>query len=40
MLLDIQKASLLKRVSAWLLDAILLVILVVGFAALLSASLS
>lgn len=40
MLLDIQKASILKRASAWLLDAILLIIIVVGFAAVLSAALN
>ena len=33
---DLQKASLGKRISAWLLDAILLVILASGMAALLS----
>lgn len=32
MIFDIQKASVLKRISAFLLDAILLVILAVGFA--------
>lgn len=37
MIYDIQKGSLLKRASAFLLDAILLVILAVGFALLLSA---
>lgn len=37
MIFDLQKASLLKRGSAWLFDAILLVILVVGFALILSA---
>ena len=36
MVFDIQKASLLKRASAYLLDIILLVILATGFAALLS----
>ncbi len=37
MIYDLQKGSLLKRASAFLLDAILLVILAVGFAFLLSA---
>lgn len=37
MILDIQKASILKRVSAFLLDLILLLILVTGFAFGLSA---
>lgn len=36
MIYDLQKASLLKRVSAWLLDAILLVIIAAGFALALS----
>ena len=36
MIFDLQKASLLKRASAYLLDIILLVILVAGFAALIS----
>lgn len=36
MIYDLQKASLLKRVSAWLLDAILLVILVTGIAVLIA----
>ena len=31
MILDLQKASLLKRASAFLLDAILLVVLATGF---------
>ncbi len=35
-MLDLQKASILKRVSAWLLDAILLMTLVVGIASLIS----
>ena len=39
MILDIQKASLLKRVSAFLLDLILLLILVTGLAFGLSAAL-
>lgn len=34
MIYDLQKASLLKRISAWLLDAILLCVLAVGIAAL------
>ena len=33
---DLQKASLSKRIPAWLLDAILLVVLVTAFAAMLS----
>ena len=37
MIFDLQKASLLKRISAWMLDSILLGILVVGIALLLSA---
>lgn len=36
MIYDLQKASILKRISAWLLDAILLVIIVVGIAGALS----
>ena len=40
MTLDLQKASLLKRFSAWLLDMILLVIVIVGFAAILSVALN
>lgn len=36
MFYDLQKASLLKRASAWLLDMILLCILVVGVASLMS----
>lgn len=36
MIYDIQKASFTKRISAWLLDAILLVIAVTGFALLMS----
>jgi len=36
MIYDLQKASLLKRVSAWLLDMILLCILVVGVASMMS----
>lgn len=36
MIYDLQKASILKRVSAWLLDVILLVILVTGAAALIA----
>lgn len=36
MIYDIQKASLMKRVSAWLLDAILLAIAITGFALLMS----
>lgn len=34
--LDIQKASLLKRISAWLLDSIIVVIIAVGAATLIS----
>ena len=36
MKLDLQKASMLKRVSAWLLDVIFLMIVVVGAASLIS----
>ncbi len=36
MIYDLQKASILKRISAWLLDFILLMILTVGVASLLS----
>lgn len=36
MLFDLQKASILKRVSAWILDTILLMILVAGISGLLS----
>lgn len=36
MIYDLQKASMTKRISAWLLDAILLVIVAAGFALLLS----
>lgn len=39
MMLDLQKASVLKRASAWLLDVILLLILVVGICSGLSALL-
>lgn len=39
MIYDLQKASMTKRISAWLLDAILLVIVAVGFAFALSALL-
>ncbi len=39
MIYDLQKASMLKRISAWLLDAILLVIIASGFALALSAIL-
>ena len=38
MIYDLQKASVLKRISAWLLDAILLVILAVGVASGVSAT--
>jgi len=38
MVYDLQKASFLKRAAAWLLDAILVVILAVGIASLLSAA--
>lgn len=40
MIYDLQKASLLKRASAWLLDLILLSVLAVGVAALLSTLLN
>ncbi len=36
MIFDLQKASFLKRISAWLLDVILLMVLVVGFGFLIS----
>lgn len=36
MIYDLQKASVLKRISAWLLDLILLLVSVVGFAVLIS----
>ena len=36
MIYDLQKASVLKRISAWLLDVILLVIIVTGAAALIA----
>ena len=36
MIYDVQKASMLKRVSAWLLDSILLLVLTVGLGALIS----
>lgn len=36
MIYDIQKASMWKRMSAWLLDTILLLVLAVGFGALIS----
>ncbi len=39
MIYDLQKASLLKRISAFILDAILLCVLAAGFALLLSAIL-
>lgn len=39
MIYDLQKASFLKRTAAWLLDAILAVILAVGIASLLSVAL-
>ena len=39
MMYDLQKASLLKRVSAWILDMILLLVLVTGLATLLSTAL-
>lgn len=39
MIYDLQKASFLKRVAAWLLDAILVSILAVGVASLLSVAL-
>lgn len=37
MIYDIQKASILKRISAWLLDTILLLVLIAGLAGLISA---
>lgn len=37
MIYDIQKASLLKRVSAWLLDTILLLVVIAGVAGMISA---
>ncbi len=37
---DLQKASMIKRVSAWLLDTILVLVLITGFALLLSAILN
>ena len=37
MIYDIQKASLTKRLSAWLLDAILLLVLIAGLAGMISA---
>jgi hypothetical protein len=40
MILDLQKASLLKRASAYLLDIILLLVMIVGFAAVLSSVLN
>lgn len=40
MMLDLQKASVLKRVSAWILDGIALLILTVGVCALLSSVLN
>lgn len=40
MMLDLQKASLLKRASAYLLDLILLLVVIVGFAAILSSALN
>lgn len=39
MMYDLQKASLLKRVSAWILDMILLLVLVTGIATVLSSLL-
>lgn len=39
MIYDLQKASLLKRVSAWILDMILLLVLVTGIATVLSSAL-
>ena len=36
-MLDLQKASMLKRISAYILDVILLVVMITGFAFLLSA---
>jgi uncharacterized RDD family membrane protein YckC len=40
MIYDLQKASVLKRVSAWLLDAILLLVLACGFGMVLSSVLN
>ena len=40
MIYDLQKASPLKRASAWLLDIILLVILACGIGMVLSAALN
>lgn len=37
MIYDIQKASMTKRLSAWLLDAILLLVLIAGLAGMISA---
>lgn len=37
MIYDIQKASVLRRVSAWMLDTIVLLIVIAGFAGLISA---
>ena len=37
MIYDIQKASMLKRISAWLLDTILLLVLIAGLAGAISA---
>lgn len=37
--MDLQKASVMKRLAAWLLDAILVCVLAVGFAVILSAVL-
>lgn len=39
MVYDLQKASLLKRASAWILDMILLLVLVTGFATVISSAL-
>ena len=39
MVYDLQKASLLKRASAWILDMILLLVLVTGFATAISSAL-
>lgn len=39
MIYDLQKASLLKRVSAWILDMILLLVLVTGIGAVMSSAL-
>ena len=37
--MELQKASIMKRLAAWLLDAILVCVLAVGFGVILSAVL-